>query len=163
VWAVTHGGSVYRYDGNSATLDDGNSDEVFVGRFDLVTHLSTFETYDLWAGGGQVFVAGRPPWRFDGTQWSQIPVAAMPPRGTYSVYGAGVGDVSMTMDSGVVIDAFTNAARIDRFDGTSWTTDSVPPLTRPLRRVRGIPGGLRVAVGDAGTILHRKQAVSAAK
>lgn len=154
IWCVTEGGSVYRYDGNSATTDEPFLGP-HVGRFDFVHDILETGNRDLWAGGGAVFTAGRFPQRFDGAQWTPQSFA-ITPNGSSSVWGGAADDVWQTAEGAAEVSPGVREAAIFHFDGTAWRQDGVPARTPPLRRVRGVTGGLRVAVGDDGTILHHR-------
>ena len=46
-------------------------------------------------------------------------------------------------------------AQMNHFDVDAWSKQTIAPDVPTLRRVRGRPGGLAIAVGDGGSIVHR--------
>jgi hypothetical protein len=94
---------------------------------------------DVWAVGS----AGLIYHKVNGGAWTQV--TSPTNLGLYALWGAAANDIW----------AVGNSATVIHYDGSQWSTVSVPwvPTTTSLRWINGIPGAGIRAVGTAGTVL----------
>jgi photosystem II stability/assembly factor-like uncharacterized protein len=139
VWAVGGQGTILHFDGNGWTATPSTSTATLSGIWGA-------SPSELWAVGGSDTAPTEPIiLKWNGTQWSNVPLPGVGPGALFKVWGADRTHVFAVGAKGIVLS----------YDGNAWT--QAPPATQgQLTTVQGRAQNDVFAVGGMGNalILH---------